>query len=93
MVTASAVSALAAALAGRALEALLALAGARAVDAIQAHAVPKAGAPGFPRARLALRPEETRAALPALQRQKCCAEGASRESWIFIGALRDRERG
>lgn len=75
MVTAAAVSALAAALAGCALEPVLALAGARAVDAIQAHAVPKAGVPGLPWARLALLPEETRAALPALESQKCCAEG------------------
>lgn len=74
LVTAAAVSALAAALAGRALEAPVALAAAGAIDAVQAHAVPRAGAPGPARARLALRAEETRAALPALQTQKCCAE-------------------
>lgn len=73
LVTVGAVLALAAGLAGRARKALLALAGARAVDAVQAHAVPKAGVPGFPWAWLALLAEETRTALPGLETQKCCA--------------------
>lgn len=67
LVAVGAVLALAAALAGGARKALLALAGARAVDAIQAHAIPKAGAPGLPWARLALLAEETRTALPGLK--------------------------
>lgn len=74
LVTVGAVLALAAALAGRASKALLTLAGARAIDAIQAHAVPKAGVPSFPWARLALLAEETCAALPGLETQKCCDE-------------------
>lgn len=98
MVTVGAVFALAAALAGRAHKPLLALAGARAIDAIQAHAVPEAGAPGFSWAGLALLAEEPRAALPGLETQKCCAESqggkqGERESWIFTRACSDRMRG
>lgn len=97
LVTVGAVSALAASLAGRAHESLLTLARAGAIDAILAHPIPGAGAPGLPWARLALLPEETRAALPGLQTQKCCSEGqggmqGGQKICIFTGAFGDRKR-
>lgn len=69
-----------AAFAGCAPKPLSALAGAGAVDAVQADAVPEAGVPCFSRAGLALLPEETCAALPGLETKKRQAEGPDQGS-------------